>query len=246
MTLLSNTNEIIGTTVKWLQWWLVGWETTGCKNLCGTVQFSHSGCRVKNDNRQSNRKQIAPKIQTVFSGDVNRKEESHFFSLVAGSVTVLLCILHSHSCIALPLNPESWGKSAPAVSTLIWLWKASIKSGHVAPTLILVTCYFSSHQALCQGINYDCHTDPRKSGRIWPAHLICVPSSEWTQHESANLFKTTCSGFLWIFSLLAVNTCTAAVTLFFFMLQDAKTLRSGWDPRLRISGAGLQDGLISV
>lgn len=51
-------------------------ETTISEHLCGTVQFPTFSVTlpVKNDNSQSNRKQIAPKHQIIISCDVKEKK----------------------------------------------------------------------------------------------------------------------------------------------------------------------------
>lgn len=107
----------------------------------------------------------------------------------------------------------------------------SIKSGHVAPHLILVTCYFSSHRALCQGINYDCHTDPRKTGRNWPAHLICVPPSK--RKNPTWKHKLIQNNLFW-FPLIILAASSEYLhgschIILFFMLQDANIFWSRED-----------------
>ena len=49
------------------------------EHLCGAVQFPifQAPFSVKNDNRPSNRKQIAPKLQIIISCDVKEQKKTH-------------------------------------------------------------------------------------------------------------------------------------------------------------------------
>lgn len=96
-------------------------ETTVSEHLCGAVQFPtfQSPFPVKSDNSQSNRKQIAPKLQIIISCQGKRSPILYSYFKLCLCFTVFLCILFSHSFGSLSLNHSSCGKSVPAVGTLI-------------------------------------------------------------------------------------------------------------------------------
>lgn len=114
------------------------------------------------------------------------------------------------------LNHNSCGKWATAVSTLIWLWDASIRASHIAQNHILVTRYFSSHRGLSRGINSFCHTEQK------PRRLKLISACDLCSNYQVNakgkhkLTGTTRTGFPSMFSDLAMDTYMAVVGYSFF------------------------------
>lgn len=102
-------------------------EPAVSEHLCGSLRFPilQSLSWVRNDNGQTNRKQITPKLQIIISCDVKggkkRRPILYPYFKPCLCFLVFLCILLSHSFNSLSLNHNSCGKSVPAVSTLIWL-----------------------------------------------------------------------------------------------------------------------------
>lgn len=195
------------------------YETTVSEHLCGTVQFPtfQLPFPVKNDNIQSNGKQIAPKLQITTSCDVKEKKKSHSLPMFpALSLFYCLSLYFAFPFVLFSVpKPQQLWEISPSCQHFDFIVECVNQAG---ARCAKSNSSHSLFRALCRGINFDCHTELRNPGRNWPAHLIFVPSTKQTQHESTNLFKTTCSGSLWIFSLLAVNTCMAGLhgSFFFF------------------------------
>lgn len=182
------------------------------------VQFPtfQSPFPVKNDNSQRNGKQIATEPQIITSCDVKRRRSPilypHFKLCLCFSL--FLCILLSHSFGFSVPKPQQLWEISPSCQHFDLIVECVNQAGaRCAKSNSSHSLFQPPPSSFAGGFTLTVTQNRRNPGRYWPAHLIFVPSPQQTEHKSTGLFKTTCSGSLWIFLLLAVNTCMAAVGL---------------------------------